>query len=77
MLLFTILQGGRLVGVAGCPVRDPTSSMVFVVYPVNYFIIYFIIKAIFTEKYRIKYLKTRAYLLDYLYKIQVILAVRV
>ena len=34
------------------------------------------IKAIFTEKYKVKCLKTQAYLLNYLYKIKAILAVR-
>ena len=50
--------------------------MVPVIYPVNYLVIYSIIKIIFAKKYKIKRLKTRAYLLNYLNKIKVILAVR-
>ena len=44
--------------------------------PVIYLVIYFIIKAIFTQEYKIKYLKTQAYLWNHFYKIKVILAVR-
>ena len=51
--------------------------MVPVVYLVGYPVIYFIIKTIFAKEYGVKYLEMRIYLLDYLYKIKVILAVRV
>ena len=47
--------------------------MVSVVYPV----IYFIIKTIFAKKCKVKRLEMQAYLLDYFYKIRVILAIRV
>ena len=40
------------------------------------FIIYFIIKTIFAYEYGIKRLKMRIYLLNHLYKIRAILAVR-
>ena len=42
-----------------------------------YTVIYLIIKTIFAKENGIKRLKTRAYLLDNLYKIGVILAVRI
>ena len=51
--------------------------MVPVVYPVGYPVIYFIIKTIFTKESEIKRLDTKARLLDNLYKIAVILAVRI
>ena len=51
--------------------------MVLVVYPVNYLVIYPIMKTIFVKESRVKRLEIRAYLLDYIYKIKVILAVRV
>ena len=40
-------------------------------------VIYPEIKVVSTEEYAVKYLKAWAYLLDYLYKIGVILAVRI
>ena len=51
--------------------------MVPVVYPVNYLVIYFIIKIIFTKESGVKRLETRACLLNNPYKIGVILAVRI
>ena len=51
--------------------------MVLMVYPVNYPIIYLIIKIIFAKESGIKRLETQAYLLNNLYKIGVILAVRI
>ena len=51
--------------------------MVLVIYSVNYPVIYPIIKIIFAKEYGIKRLEIRVYLLDYPYKIRVILAVRV
>ena len=51
--------------------------MVPIVYPVGYPVIHFIIKTIFTKESGVKRLETRAYLLDNLYKIGVILAVRI
>ena len=51
--------------------------MVSVIRPVDYPIIYFIIKTIFAKESGIKRLKTRARLLDNPYKIRVILAVRI
>ena len=47
------------------------------VYPVGYLIIYFIIKMIFAKECKVKRLETKAYLLNYLYEIKVILTVRV
>ena len=44
---------------------------------VIYSVIYLIIRTIFAKKSGIKRLETRAYLLDNLYKIGVILAVRI
>ena len=51
--------------------------MVPVVYPVNYPVIRLIIRTIFAKESRVKRLETRAYLLNNLYKIGVILAVRI
>ena len=51
--------------------------MVPVVYPVGYAVIRFIIKIIFTKESGIKRLETQVRLLDNLYKIGVILAVRI
>ena len=51
--------------------------MVPVVYLVSYPVIYLIIKTIFIKEYEVNRLKTRVYLFNYLYKIRVILAVRV
>ena len=51
--------------------------MVPIVYPIGYRVIYSIIKTIFVKKYKIKRLEMQAYLRNYLYKIKVILAVRV
>ena len=45
--------------------------------PIIYLVIYSVIKTIFTEEYGVKYLKMQAYLLNHLYKIRVILAVRI
>ena len=47
--------------------------MVPVIYPINYPVIYPIIKTIFAKENGIKYLEMRAYLLNYPYKIKVIL----
>ena len=47
------------------------------VYPVGYLVIYSIIRIIFAKESGIKRLETRAYLLDNIYKIKVILAVRI
>ena len=47
------------------------------IYPVDYPIIYPIIRIILAKKYGIKSLKTQTYLLNYPYKIKVILTVRV
>ena len=51
--------------------------MVLVVHPVDYPVIYFIIKTIFAKESGVKRLETRARLLDNPYKIGVILAVRI
>ena len=51
--------------------------MVPVVYFIGYPVIYFIIKAIFAKESGVERLKARARLLDNLYKIGVILAVRI
>ena len=51
--------------------------MVLVIYPVNYPVIYSIIKTIFAKEYRVNRLETRAYLFNHPYKIKVILTVRV
>ena len=51
--------------------------MVLVIYPVGYLVIYPIIKTIFAKESGVERLETRAYLLDNLYKIGVILAVRI
>ena len=51
--------------------------MVLVVYSVNYPVIYLIIKTISVKECGVKRLKTRVCLLNYSYKIKVILAVRV
>ena len=51
--------------------------MVPVVYPVGYPVIDSIMKTIFAKESGVKRLETRAYLLDYPYKIGVILAVRI
>ena len=47
------------------------------IYLINYPVIYFIIKTIFTKECGIKRLKISTYLLNHPYKIKVILAVRV
>ena len=49
--------------------------MVFIVYFIDYPVIYFIIKMIFDKECGIKRIEMRAYLLDHLYKIRVILTV--
>ena len=49
--------------------------MVFIVYFISYPVICFIIRIIFINESGIKRLETRAYLLNDLYKIAVILAV--
>ena len=51
--------------------------MVPVVYPVNYPVIYFIIRTIFAKESGVKRLEMRICLLDNPYKIGVILAVRI
>ena len=51
--------------------------MIPVVYPISYSVIYFIIRIIFTKESGVKRLEMRVYLLDNLYKIGVILAVRI
>ena len=59
------------------PLYSIASFMVPVVYPVGYPVIYPIIRTIFAKESGVECLKTRAYLLNHLYKIRVILAVRV
>ena len=51
--------------------------MVLMVYSIGYPIIYFIIRTIFTKESGVKRLEMRACLLNNLYKIGVILAVRI
>ena len=51
--------------------------MIPVVYPIVYLVIYPIIKIIFAKESGVKRLKIRACLLDNLYKIGVILAIRI
>ena len=65
----------RFCGTYKFPLYSIASSVVPVVYPINYLVIYFIIRIIFTKEYRFKRLKTQAYLLNHPYKIRVILAV--
>ena len=51
--------------------------MIPVIYPVDYLVIYFIIRTIVAKESGIKRLKIRIYLLNNFYKIGVILAVRI
>ena len=51
--------------------------MVLVVYPIGYPVIYFIIRIIFTKESGVKRLEIQACVLNNLYKIGVILAVRI
>ena len=59
------------------PLHNIASFVISVVYSVGYPIIYPLIRAIFAKECGVERLEARPYLLDYPYKIKVILAVRV